>query len=445
MTRGINQRPRPAGSDLGGRSSVDRQLASRRQSRHRTGRSRHTPLPVLVFASLLLVLTNPVAALAAPLLPVCSWPFEVTGQGLTNIATPDTNATYWVMPLDTEHWPTMVINGDYPNARFFNVTSYGAAGGLVDSVLDQNINPEPGSSNPFSTQNGPNRINSYRLTVGGNATGSANTLRVASGRFSFIVYRVYAPNKGLDRMGGVDLPRVSVLDRSGNARQLRPCPTATAEASLTALILLLRANGLDDAANFLQGILQMAATTQRSLVPCNSGQQGAAVAFSPATLNTDFFPNPVTTYLETAGLCLPSNKVLVVRGKAPVFPNTYLGGSVFTPAFDGQIQMRYWSMCQNDRVIPYPVVGCEADFETNRDANGFYTYVVSPTPPEDLPADATWIPWGNVSVPKNLIFRVTLPATPAPDYAPKAAFCDETAITASGVQACFAAAGVSAP
>ena len=49
-----------------------------------------------------------VSRAATPILPVCSWPFEVTGQGITNVATPDTNATYWVMPLDLSRWRAMV-------------------------------------------------------------------------------------------------------------------------------------------------------------------------------------------------------------------------------------------------------------------------------------------------------------------------------------------------
>ncbi len=55
---------------------------------------------------------------AAPLLPVCSWPLEETGEGFTNVATPDTNATYWVMPIDTSYWKTVVIHGTYPKTRF---------------------------------------------------------------------------------------------------------------------------------------------------------------------------------------------------------------------------------------------------------------------------------------------------------------------------------------
>src|SRR5690242_2123226 len=92
-----------------------------------------------------------VSLAAAPILPVCSWPFEVTGQGITNVATPDTNATYWVMPLDLSRWRAMVIHGQYPDARFFNLSTYAANGSFIDSIYDQQIVPDPGSVNPFAT------------------------------------------------------------------------------------------------------------------------------------------------------------------------------------------------------------------------------------------------------------------------------------------------------
>ena len=101
-------------------------------------------------ASVVVLLGVSVSHAAPPLLPVCSWPFEVTGHGLTNVATPDTNATYWVMPLDTSQWQTMVLHGQYPEARFFNVTTYTATGALVESLLDAEIAPDPGSTNPFA-------------------------------------------------------------------------------------------------------------------------------------------------------------------------------------------------------------------------------------------------------------------------------------------------------
>src|SRR5690349_9001320 len=146
------------------------------------------------------------------------------------------------------------------------------------------------------------------------------------------------------------------------------------------------------------------------MLPCSMAQQGLnpaaqAVAWRGSLHSgSEFFANPQTRYLETAGLCLQPGRLLVIRGKAAVFPNTYVGGSVFQPAFDGQIQLRYWSMCNNEGVIPYPVVACAADFETRLGPDESYTYVISndPAPPTWLPAGATWLPWGSVAVPKRL-------------------------------------------
>jgi hypothetical protein len=73
----------------------------------------------ICLAGLFVTLAVSVSQAAAPILPVCSWPFETSGQGLTN-GTPDTNATYWVMPLDTRNWKAMVIHGTYPQTRFVN-------------------------------------------------------------------------------------------------------------------------------------------------------------------------------------------------------------------------------------------------------------------------------------------------------------------------------------
>jgi hypothetical protein len=408
---------------------------------------------LLVFFWIAAVLPN--TGVAAPLLPVCSWPFEVTGRGLSNIATPDTNATYWVMPLDGATWKTMSIRGKYPAARLFNVATYAGTGQFVDSVLDRDIGPDPGSTNPFSGSKAAEPHN-YTLTISAAGAG-ANVLSSAPTRVTFVVYRVYVPDgqflarqafdnarQGVDRTGGVGLPAVSVTDGSGNTRDLQPCPFADSEASLTGLVALLRANNLSDAADFLQRLQFMANSPPLVPTHCTPGGN-LAVSFAPATLNTDFFPNPITTYLETPSLCLKPGEALVIRGRAAVFPNTYRGGSVFDPAFDTQIQMRYWSMCQNDRAIPYPVVACQPDFATLRDQTGIYTYVVSndQAAPPWLPMGATWLPWGDITVPKNLIFRLSLPANSSTaDFTPSAVFCDVGVLSSEGWQGCFATAGL---
>jgi hypothetical protein len=115
---------------------------------------------------LLLVTAIPLNQATAQSLHLCSWPFEVTGHGITNVATPDTNATYWVMPLDTNLWNRVIIEGQYPEARFFNFTIYQETGSLVDTILDASIAPDSGSVNPFAVKVGDGHPNTYTIQVG---------------------------------------------------------------------------------------------------------------------------------------------------------------------------------------------------------------------------------------------------------------------------------------
>ncbi|MGH7786306.1 MAG: hypothetical protein ACRERC_05530 [Candidatus Binatia bacterium] len=202
-----------------------------------------------------------------------------------------------------------------------------------------------------------------------------------------------------------------------------------------------------------------------------------------------YFPNPANRYIAAGTLAYQPGRLVVVRGKGPVFPDTYPGDSIFAAANPpGPIQLRYWSMCNNVESSPYPAVLCRADYATALDDDGYYTYVVSldesgttpPTPPNWLPIDATWLPWGPTDEPNILILRNMLPAsgftqtvqgaeaagctidnqsgTTVPyttqrtasqcaaremgDYYPQVAYCDQDLFVREGWQGCFAAAGV---
>jgi hypothetical protein len=404
----------------------------------------------ICLVGLFVTLVVSVSQAAAPILPVCSWPFEASGQGLTNIGMPDTNATYWVMPLDTSNWKAMVIHGTYPQARFFNFNTYTATGSLIGTLYDTQIAPDSGSWNPFATPTGTG-AQDYTVEISPSNLGSGNFLSAGGGGFAFVVYRVYLADPGLDRTGGVGVPTVSLVDQSGNTRTLQSCPFASAETSLPNLIVLLRTSGFTDAANFLEQILT-AANQALGGGTCSVSSKNPNPVTFPATSGAGFFPNPQTTYLQTGNLCFQPGQVLVVRGKAAVYPNTYTSppGSVFQPAFDGQIQLRYWSMCNNDGTIPYPAVACQADAMTDLDQNQFYTYVISGdmSPPSGLPSGTTWLPWGSTSLPITLIFRNLLPEpgfTASGAYVPVGVFCSEEGFTQYGWQGCFNAAGVPAP
>jgi hypothetical protein len=216
------------------------------------------------------------------------------------------------------------------------------------------------------------------------------------------------------------------------------------------LILLLEAAGMSDAARFLGQILALANHSPPGT--CSPNQAGpSAVTFSTAVPGVNFFPNPQTTYFQAANLCFRPNKILVIRGKAAVFPNTYslppLGGSISQPAFDDKIQLRYWSMCNNVGVLPNPVVACAADAMTELDQGHFYTYIVTndPVPPAWLPSGVTWLPWGPITFPMTLIFRNILPENgfmTTGDYLPKGTFCSQAQFTANNWRGCFAKAGI---
>jgi hypothetical protein len=106
--------------------------------------------------------------------PVCSWAFESNGRGITNIATPDTHASYWVMPFNTQAWKEMVIRGIYPQARFFNFDTYTDRGLVTDTIVDKDILPDPGSTNPFATMAASGSQN-YSVTLSASEPAGLNS------------------------------------------------------------------------------------------------------------------------------------------------------------------------------------------------------------------------------------------------------------------------------
>ena len=120
------------------------------------------------------------------------------------------------------------------------------------------------------------------------------------------------------------------------------------------------------------------------------------------------------------------DQVLIVRGKAPAIPPGEYPNH--PQPWPNSAQVRYWSLCNNLYLPPYPVVvnrhwnqppesGCAADLNVALDDNGYYTFAVGPakSKPQQLPADVTWLPDSEQlpNVRHLLILRNML----APDFA----------------------------
>jgi hypothetical protein len=416
-------------------------------------------------------------------LPACSWPLETTGSGITNVAYPDTNATYWTMPFDANRWKTVTVTGTYPESRFFSFVSYVAKGAVADggdaAVNDVDINPDAGSTNPFQKAgDGPHQ---YTVTLSRtNPNDGSNFLPFGNTKLVWLIYRIYVPNKGLSNNAGVPLPTITVTSADGRSKVVPACPSRNNPQTVNTLSGELSRRGLIADLALLRSLLgafvdlgnQAQATCQAtplvSWIPENTG---------------GYFPNPANKYIAIPGLCFQPNRVLVVRGKAPIIPDTYDGGPIWKPRNQN---MRYWSMCNNNQRAPYPVVACKADFQTNVDRSGYYTYVLSlpdsprnpDNPPSWIPSYATWLPWGSKTSPNILLMRNMLPKpnfknsvqnaiskgcvvdnergnppsrdavvkggdcaeNVMQDYYPEAAYCSRQVFINEGWKGCFAAA-----
>jgi hypothetical protein len=414
--------------------------------------------------------------LAAQEPPECAWPFVLTPEGLGNFLFPDSNARYPIMRFE-EEWREMTITGYYPEARYMSFAIYYLGNFETDEVgdhlYDAQINPDP---NPFVRPEDrtprkqewlPVRTPPYTLTVTRDeAQEDANVLRVASDP-AWVLYRVYLPDMGQNSLGGVPLPAVTVTDGDGVTYPLEPCPRVN---DFYDLIQLMPQSFPPD---FELPDIPDPATDRLWLYP---------ISPLPPWLG----PNPDNKYVGAFGVDLQPGRVVVIRGKAPGFPDTYFGSPIWEPApgFD-DVQLRYWSLCHNDLALPLPVVECVADLRTRLDEDGFYTYVISNDlfAPEWVPEDATWVPWGEEFMPKLIAFRNMLPAAgfeqtaqaaieagcalPPPfgaaedvpteeeveqagrcsqdvmgEYYPVVAWCDEELFIEGGWRACFAAAGI---
>ncbi|MDH6284739.1 hypothetical protein [Prescottella agglutinans] len=375
----------------------------------------------------------------------CAWRFMSDGNVL-DVAFPDVNATYWVLPYALGATDSIEVSGTYPSARYFSLNTYGTDLDTTDTLRDDQILPDPGSGNPFTDSGAqglpPERRRWHATLVTGPAEHQRNEIRAlrdSGPPVGFLIIRVYVPDDPASRSGGAPLPEVAYR-RSGTTIPVQPCSQPFDPRTLSAPVA--------DAGQWVvdRAIERAASDALRAGTP-------EATFVNPAS-TSGLFPNGDNKYIG-AVLTYRPGRIAVVRGRAPAFPDTRAGAS---PTEAGQ-QVRYWSMCQNDLVSPYPVVACAADFQTTLDADGRYTYVVAA--PGDVPSNVdptvTVLPWGSTDVPKKLLIlrnmlptaefypasiqasqaNGTDPAATMGDYYPEVAYCSTVTFEMRGYAGCF--------
>jgi hypothetical protein len=260
--------------------------------------------------------------------------------------------------------------------------------------------------------------------------------------------RVYLPHGG--DFSAVQLPTL-IFSRDGRSQALKTCSGGNSQAG--PLIKVLKE-----------------LIKQRSGGTSNPVASTLAFARPKAATTNSYFPNTANGYVAATFTPTPGT-VVVVQGEAPTFTPGSTAAPWPNPAYD----LRYWSLCNNENVKPFPVVevtdpktgakifGCSADLNTPV-VDGDYTFVLSTL--ADRPPNATaangvaWLPYSSDQVQNVLIFRDMLgdafpnsvQHVPQNDnaasaqevmgaYYPRFAQCSVGTFTRGGPSACFAARG----
>ncbi|HUC03966.1 MAG TPA: hypothetical protein VL961_01120 [Acidimicrobiales bacterium] len=337
---------------------------------------------------------------ASPLLTVttgnCAWEVHAD-PALLNVAYPDSGATYYALLLPGLPGETVTIAGQFPHARYMSFTTYDDTTQPVDEVDDQSIVADQGSSNPFLP--GADRTSAqraYHVTVvfgrppadpPANALYTTNAGGTRAASAIVVLYRVYVPDEGVDALGGVPLPRVTV-NLAGWSVNLPDCPSASAPAA--------------------GEVNTTVADLAPPPVPVPTAATSPPVWHKVVGGAIQYFANPDNEYLSLL-VGDRYGRVVVIRGELPTYPATETGAAVMTTG-----QLRYWSLCSNEQ-LSTRYWGCLADYQMVTNAERQYTVVVSAPaarPPNAVPScGINWLPWG--PSPDSLLLMRNMLASPS--------------------------------
>jgi len=396
-------------------------------------------------SSALVVAVAPTARAGETSLGSCAW--VRNDPVAVNALYPDEDAVYYIAALPSPRPGIRIsVRGRFPHARYMSLVSYN--GLPMDALLDQDIAPDPGSTNPFvphADRDAAKRA--YRVALREQPAPAdpqqrlPNTLYVGGGQLGtpapvhYLYYRIYVPDKGTAPRGAVPLPEIVVSHDRDIALDLDAldCESLRDQAAGSP------ASGIHAAYANASYPTQTPASPTAKAPPVWSVEsgltagalgyvdQGGAISGGPGS-------NPHNLYLA-APVSRALGEVLVIRGKAPTTPATFHGQRKMT-----RRQLRYWSFCQNGRTTRY--VACLSDSRVRLDPDGWYTIAIS-DPAMRPPSARNWLPFG-AEAEGQVLYRHMLPSpefrprsaqgaddsVPLPesmgDYYPRAAYCTVT-------------------
>jgi hypothetical protein len=359
-------------------------------------------------------------------------PIDELSYPVENELGPDTNVAYYYTRFQLPAGATVVLHGQFPHARFFSLTTYVVKGEVPGypstSIYDEQIDPDPGSINPFRHgEDRDARSRSYTVTISGQTppvNPAPNTLYAgqegATGDTQQIelMMRIYRPDKNLEANGGVP-PPAPTLNLVGALPVVEEAAVCSALADVSGIENIITAHVGVPVSTYVH-LRELAPAPHpatnpptwerffnnaRVLVPFFRGAgepYESLIEQLPTGIAGGLYSTPSNAYMNayvdrTIGPNTEGHNILVLHAKMPTHPETYEHNLLNESA---GVEVRYWSLCGYGSVAPLLPVrsSCLFDQEVPTNSNGEYTIVVSL--PEDRPRNArpwcgvAWMDWG---------------------------------------------------
>ncbi len=287
----------------------------------------------------------------------CFWtgPFTADNEK-TNTAYPGTEITYWGAKFRAPEGAVLRLRGQYPHARYSSLNAYESSGGVpTGSIPDREIKPDKGSVNtslPGRDRKAKKRSWTVRvLGAAAPAKPARNTLYAApsSEAYQDIIYRVYVPDKGRNRAGGVPVPRPELVLSDGTVLTGKAlCAAINSnhdyKANNVPLPLynsLVNSPGKDPLTNPAEpkfGFIKFFNLPLSLARYRTQAEFDAAWETNPNEVGT-LYANNDARYM-TGAFSTRFGKVLVIRGSMPTTPKTWHGNRRAREA-----QLVEWDMC----------------------------------------------------------------------------------------------------